>query len=265
MSVTSEVSTVIAPIAVPLYHAPRGCSVAEEGADLLDIGGMSSRPGSEEISETEELNRVLSVLNKLDKSYPLPISIDTYRDSVGRVAVERGAVIVNDITGLRGDSRLAATVAESGAGLVLVHMRGTPRTMQSDTHYHNLISEIRGFFCECLKVALAAGIEADKIVLDPGIGFGKSIEGNLELIRNLSRFKNSNSHSPGLDTAGLLLGPSRKSFIGNLLGRPAGERIWGTAAAVALAISGGADVVRVHDVSAMVDVCRMADTIVRGG
>lgn len=234
----------------------RAWQIAEEGADLLDIGGMSSRPGSEEIPPEEERARILPVLERLGEAYPLPISVDTYRESVARAALERGAVIVNDITALRGDPRLLPLVAESGAGLVLMHMRGTPRTMQEDTHYDDLRGEIGGFLERQLSLAQAAGVPAERVVLDPGIGFGKSVAGNLELIRSAGEFR--------FRSAGVLVGPSRKSFIGQILNRPAEQRAWGTAAAVTLAIAAGADVVRVHDVAAMVEVCRIADAVVRG-
>jgi len=233
----------------------RAWQIAEEGADLLDIGGMSSRPGSEEIPPEEERARVLPVLERLGEAYPLPVSIDTYREAVARAALERGAVIVNDITALRGDPQLLPLVTETGAGLVLMHMRGTPRTMQEDTHYDNLRGEIGGFLERQLSLAEAAGVPAERVVLDPGIGFGKSVAGNLELIRSAGAFRSR--------SAGVLVGPSRKSFIGKLLDRPADGRAWGTAAALALAIAAGADIVRVHDVAAMVEVCRIADALVR--
>lgn len=239
----------------PQHAVERAWEIVHEGADILDIGAMSSRPGSEEIAESEELSRLMPVLERLGGAYPLPISVDTWREKVARESLLRGAVIINDITGLRGDSKLKQTIAEYQAGLILMHLRGTPRTMQRDTHYDDLQGEITRFLEQQCREALSAGIAWNQLVLDPGIGFGKSLEGNLELIRSSGRFR--------LDSAGVLVGVSRKSFIGAVLDRPPKERVWGTAAAVALAIEAGADIIRVHDVAAMRDVCRMADALVR--
>jgi dihydropteroate synthase len=235
----------------------RAWQMAEEGADLLDVGGMSSRPGSEEIPPEEELRRVEPVLKRLGDRYPLPVSIDTYRASIARAAIDRGACIVNDISALRSDPEMIPLAAESGAGLVLMHMRGTPRTMQHNVEYADIMGEIGSFLIGQSQSAREKGVEPDRIVFDPGIGFGKSVEGNLQLIREVRRFASG--------AAGVLIGPSRKSFIGKVLVRPrAEERLWGTAAAVALAIEAGADIVRVHDVAPMADVCKVADAIVRG-
>ncbi len=240
----------------PQRAVAQAWQIADEGADLLDIGGMSSRPGAEETPEREELARVLPVLERLGGAYPLPISVDTYREGVARAALERGAVIINDITALRCDPKMGVVVAETGAGLVLMHMRGTPRTMQLNTHYEDLVSEVRQFFEERMQEAATGGIRAEQVVVDPGIGFGKSVEGNLELLRASGRFRSG--------SAGVLVGPSRKSFIGKILDRPPQGRLWGTAASVALAIQAGADMIRAHDVAALLEVCRMADAIVRG-
>lgn len=235
----------------------RAWQIAEEGADLLDVGGMSSRPGSEGIPLEEELRRVEPVLKRLADRFPLPVSIDTYRASVARAALDLGACIINDISALRADPEMIPLAAKSGAGLVLMHMRGTPRTMQQDVEYADMMGEIESFLIGQSQIAREAGVEPDQIVFDPGIGFGKSVEGNLRLIREVKRFI--------AGAAGVLIGPSRKSFIGKVLDRPRPEdRLWGTAAAVALAIEAGADIVRVHDVAPMADVCRVADAIVRG-
>jgi len=234
----------------------RAWQIAEEGADLLDIGGMSSRPGAQCIPEQEELARVAPVLERLGRDYPLAISIDTFRETVARSALDRGACIVNDITALRGDPRLAATVRAAEAGLVLMHMRGTPQIMQEDVRYDDLTGEICGFLQQQVEMAVEAEIEPERIVVDPGIGFGKSAEANLELIRRSGEFRGA--------SAGVLLGPSRKSFIGKLLSQPLEKRLGGTAAAVAIAIQAGADIVRVHDVETMVQVCRITDALVRG-
>jgi len=234
----------------------RAWQIAEEGADLLDIGGMSSRPGAQCIPEQEELARVAPVLERLGRDYPLAISIDTFRETVARSALDRGACIVNDITALRGDPRLAATVRAAEAGLVLMHMRGTPQIMQEDVRYDDLTGEIRDFLQRQVEMAVESEIELERIVVDPGIGFGKSAEANLELIRRSGEFRGA--------SAGVLLGPSRKSFIGKLLSQPLEKRLGGTAAAVAIAIQAGADIVRVHDVETMVQVCRITDALVRG-
>jgi dihydropteroate synthase len=240
----------------PVRAIEQAWRIAEEGADILDVGGMSSRPGSGEISEGEELERVVPVLDSLRQKYPLPISIDTYRAKVARAALERGAEIVNDITALRGDPALAGLVAEFGAGLILMHMRGTPRTMQLDVEYEDMPGEISQFLQDRILAAEKAGIPPESIVTDPGIGFGKSAQGNLELIRSTGFFRGRAS--------GVLMGPSRKSFLGKTLGGIGPrERVWATASAVALCIQAGADIVRVHDVGPMVQVCRVADAIVR--
>jgi dihydropteroate synthase len=228
----------------------------EEGADILDIGGESTRPGSELISEEEELRRVLPVLEALAPGCPTPISIDTTRSAVAKAAVDQGARIINDISGLRFDPAIARVAEESGAFLVLMHSRGTPKDMQQDTHYDDLLGEVSGFLKRQAQLAEAAGVASNRILLDPGIGFAKTGAQNLELLRRQGELLKLGYP--------LLVGPSRKSFIGRILGGlPPEERVEGTAAAVSLAIAGGARVVRVHDVQAMVRVARVADAICR--
>jgi len=232
----------------------RAWRIAEEGADILDVGGESTRPGSGGISVEEELGRVVPVLDALAKSYPLPVSIDTSKAQVARAAIERGAAIVNDITALRDNPALAEEVASSGAALILMHMRGTPATMQRLPFSPDIMSELEMWADEAVARAKKLGVSSDKIILDPGIGFGKSVSQNLEIIRNLSRV--SACRFP------VMVGPSRKSFIGSILGELDRDRIWGTGASVAASILFGAHVVRVHDVAPTRAVARMIDAIV---
>jgi dihydropteroate synthase len=232
----------------------RAWRIAEEGADILDIGGESTRPGSEGVSLEEELARVVPVLERLG-SYPLPISIDTSRSGVARAALERGAAILNDVTALSRDPGVGAEAASSGAALVLMHMRGTPATMQRIPPSPDIMGELDGWAEEAVARAEKLGVSSEKIILDPGIGFGKSASQNLEIIRNLKH----------LAAAGfpLLVGTSRKSFIGAALQDLNRDRVWGTSATVAASVVFGAHMVRVHDVAAMRDVVRVTDAILR--
>jgi dihydropteroate synthase len=224
-----------------------------EGADIIDIGGESTRPGAADISHEEEIRRIMPVISLLADKVSCPVSVDTRKLKVAEAALSAGAEIINDISGLTFEPKLASLVAESGAGVVLMHTRGTPGNMQQDTSYGDLIGEIHSHLGQLLENALAHGIEKNRIVLDPGIGFGKSAAGNLEILRRLREF--SSLGQP------LLIGTSRKSFIGSTLKREAGERVYGTAATVALAAAGGASILRVHDVAAMRDVADMAHAI----
>ncbi len=230
------------------------------GADIIDIGGQSTRPGAGEISLSEELNRVLSVLQALrqrqDIYAAVPISVDTTRAAVAKAAVEAGADLVNDISGGTFDPDMLPTVASLGVPLALMHMRGTPQTMQRLTDYQDLIGEIYQFLDSQIAAAVAAGIDKERIIIDPGIGFAKNYHQNLEILQSLSSFRS-------LDCP-VLVGPSRKSFIGHILQQPDPQaRVWGTAAACCAAIVGKADILRVHDVKEMRDVCRVADRIFR--
>lgn len=233
-------------------HAQR---MVEAGADLLDIGAESSRPGAIPISRDEELRRLIPVVESVCRVVPIPVSVDTTKAVVARRACEAGAAIVNDISALRDDSGMAQVVTEVGAGLVMMHMQGAPQTMQQAPTYTDVVEEVRVFFVERIVAAERAGISRMRIMLDPGIGFGKLKEHNLTLLANLGSFT----------TLGcpVLVGVSRKSFISQVLERPVDDRAFGTAAAVAIAIERGASVVRVHDVSEMRDVVRMADAIRR--
>jgi dihydropteroate synthase len=231
-----------------------GLKMAEEGADIIDIGGESTRPGSEPISEEEELQRVIPVLSELVRQVKIPISIDTYKYKVAYEALEAGAVIINDITGLA-DPKIVDLAVERQCPVIIMHMKGRPKNMQENPVYEDLIGEITDFFLERTEVAIKAGLPRDKILIDPGIGFGKTVQHNLEILFRLSEFK-------GLGFP-LVLGTSRKSFIGKVLDLPVEQRLEGTAATVAYGIAQGAAIIRVHDVYQMVRVARMTDAILR--
>jgi dihydropteroate synthase len=233
-------------------HAVR---LVEEGADLLDVGAESTRPGADVVSEAEELRRAIPVVAAIARAVTVPISIDTSKASVARAALDAGAVLVNDVTALRGDPAMVDVVAQTGAGIVLMHMHGTPRTMQQTPYYDDVVAEISEFFEDRIRFAMAHGIVRRQIILDPGIGFGKLLEHNLALLARLRRFT--------LFECPLLVGVSQKGFLGQLLDRPVRERQWGTAAAVAMAVDRGAGILRVHDVSAMKDVVQVAAAISR--
>jgi len=219
-----------------------------EGADIIDLGGESTRPGHTPVNEDEEINRVIPVLEKLLKEIDVPISVDTYKARVAKKAMEVGAHIINDQWALRADVDMAAVAAEYSAPVVIMHN-------QQGTEYHDLMGDMVGFFKESINIADSAGVPRENIIIDPGIGFGKTLEQNLEVMRRL----------PELDCLGqpVLLGTSRKSMIGKALGLPADERVEGTGASVALGITLGVDIVRVHDVKEMVRVARMTDAMVR--
>ena len=219
-----------------------------EGADFLDMGAESTRPGHTPVTEPEEICRLLPSLEAVAARVSIPISVDTWKSGVARAALDSGASLVNDIWGLRADPDIAAVAAEAGAGLVLMHN-------QHGYQYDNLLEDVVARLSDSVEVALRAGMPRDNLVTDPGIGFGKTADHNLELLRNLHRLK-----ALGLP---LLVGTSRKSTIGRLLDLPPDQRVEGTAATVALAIAAGADIVRVHDVREMVRVCRVSDAIVR--
>lgn len=233
-----------------------GLRLAGEGADLLDVGGESTRPGAEPVDAEEEIRRTVPVVETLAAKTGLPVSIDTTKAAVARAAFDAGATIVNDVSAGRFDPALLSLAAERGAAVVLMHMQGTPRTMQADPAYTDVVAEVRAFLGERAASAQSCGIPRERIVLDPGFGFGKRVEHNLALLDRLDAIA-------GLGYA-VLAGTSRKSFIGAALGDlPVGERLEGTAATVALAIARGARIVRVHDVRAMVKVAAMTDAILR--
>ncbi|MBK5273782.1 MAG: dihydropteroate synthase [Desulfuromonadales bacterium] len=237
----------------PQRAIERAREMIAEGADIIDIGGESTRPGAAPVSTDDELKRVLPVIRGLACVSSCPISIDTWKSPVARAAIDAGAAIINDISGFNLDPRMASVAAESGAGVVLMHTRGTPQTMQSDTAYDDLISEVILSLRGSVEQACQAGIDLNRIAVDPGIGFAKDTGQNLEILRRLSEFT-----CLGLP---ILVGTSRKAFIGRILNRDSGDRIQGTAATVTHAICNGADILRVHDVRQMRDAADMARAI----
>ncbi len=214
--------------------------MVEDGADILDIGGESTRPGAAPVSVDEELERVLPVIEKVHSECDVVLSVDTTKADVAREALARGASIVNDTSALQADPEMAPLVAERSAYVVLMHMQGTPRTMQQAPHYNDVTAEVLEALDARVQAAARCGIARDRVFIDPGIGFGKRLEHNLALLRNIDRFA-----ATGLP---VVVGVSRKSFLGDLLGLPAAERLEGTLAAQAVAVALGADILRVHDV-----------------
>jgi dihydropteroate synthase len=221
----------------------------EEGADFLDMGAESTRPGFQPVTAEEELRRLIPALEAIAARVDLPISVDTYKAQAARRAVEAGAVIINDIWGLKADPELAQVAAEAGTPLIIMHNQETRQ-------YRDLLPDISASLKHSVGLALKAGVPRENIILDPGIGFGKTPDHNLEILKRLDEFK-----ALGYP---LLVGTSRKSTIGLVLGLPVDQRVEGTAATVALSIAGGADIVRAHDVKEMARVCRMSDAIIRG-
>lgn len=232
-----------------------GIKLARDGADIIDIGGESTRPGSDPVSLQEEIRRVIPVIEALAREVDVPISIDTCKAEVASRALDAGASMVNDISALRFDPEMVRVVAERKVPVVLMHMKGTPKDMQLDPRYDDLISEIMAFLEERVHFAESNGVPPDSIIIDPGIGFGKTVEHNLSIINHLRKFKSLGKP--------ILLGTSRKSFIGKVLNVGITEREEGTAATVVAGIINGADIVRVHDVSKILPAVRMADAIVR--
>ena len=235
-------------------------NMVKYGVDIIDIGGQSTRPGAAEISLGEEIDRVVPVVEMLRKNADIfaniPISVDTTRAQVAKAGIEAGADIINDISGATFDSEMLSTVAKLEVPIMLMHLRGTPQTMQKMTDYRHLIGEIGEFLQSRIAAAVAAGIDKSQIIIDPGIGFAKTYSQNLEILRELQKFRSLNCP--------ILVGVSRKSFIGQILNQPfAKQRVWGTAAACTGAIANSADILRVHDVREMHDVCQVADAIFR--
>lgn len=222
----------------------------EQGADILDIGGESTRPGSQPVPVAEELQRLRPVIGALAGKVPVPLSIDTSKAEVARICLDMGADIINDVTGLRGDPRLAAVAVEYGAGVIVMHMQGTPLTMQDNPQYDDVVGEITDFFQERLTALTGQGLKRTKIVFDPGIGFGKTLRHNVEILTRLEEFRHLGQP--------LCLGVSRKGFLGKLLDRPVSERLAGSLAILCHALSRQAvDLVRVHDVASNRDVLRL--------
>ena len=230
-----------------------GVTMVASGADIIDVGGESSRPGAQAVPEEEELARVLPVIRGLRREIAAPISIDTTKANTARAALDAGADIVNDISALRFDSQMISVAATENVPVVLMHMQGTPRTMQLEPHYEDVTREVRDFLAAQLYEAMDAGIAPEQIVLDPGIGFGKTVEHNLQLLRGL----------PALAALGqpLLIGVSRKAFIGKILALESADRLEGSLAAAVAAALAGANIVRVHDVAETFKAMRVADAI----
>lgn len=233
----------------------RAFEMEVQGADIIDIGGESTRPGARAVSARQECGRVIPIIKILAKRLKIPISIDTSKFEVAQKALDCGAVIVNDISGLKKEPKLAKLAKRYNAAIVLMHIKGTPRTMQKKPEYKSLICEIMNSLRESISIAKDAGIPDDKIVIDPGIGFGKTAEHNLKILKRLREFK-----SLGYPIA---IGPSRKSFIGKILGVDVDERLFGTSASVAVAVHNGANILRVHDVRQMREVARLTDAILK--
>ena len=224
----------------PQAAVERALAMADEGADIIDIGGESSRPGARSVSIDEELARVVPVVEDLAARSDVLISVDTMKSAVAQAALAHGARIINDISAVRFDPNMAGVVAENGAYLVLMHMQGSPETMQRNPTYKDAVAEIKSFLRERIRAAVSAGIDRSRLIIDPGIGFGKRLPHNLEILRRLSEFKEFG--------VPILVGLSRKSFLGEILDLPSSERLVGTIAANAIAIANGADIIRVHDV-----------------
>ncbi|MBZ0157850.1 MAG: dihydropteroate synthase [Alphaproteobacteria bacterium] len=231
--------------------------MVEDGADILDIGGESTRPGSDPVSLEEELRRTLPVIEAIAEAVKVPVSIDTYKAEVARRALDAGASLVNDISGLRFDPGMPKLVAERRVPVVLMHIKGNPKDMQKNPEYEALIPEVMEYLRISILLALKSGIPENMILIDPGIGFGKTASHNLEIIRNLQEFTRLGKP--------LVMGVSRKAFLGKILDdAPATDRLEGTAAAVAVSLLNGAHIVRVHDVKEMARVAKVVDAIKRG-
>lgn len=237
--------------------------MVSEGADIVDIGGESTRPGAESISVDAELERTIPIIRKVARRIDVPVSIDTSKSEVAREALRNGASIINDVTGLRGDPQMANIAAEFDLPVVIMHMKGAPRDMQINPHYDSLIEEILESLRGSVEIAKRAGVDEKKIIIDPGIGFGKTVQHNLEILNKLDRFK-------ALDRP-ILAGVSRKSYIVKTLKQnrlkdqeiESSGRLMGTASSCAICIFKGANILRVHDVKEMVEVARIADAIIR--
>jgi len=239
----------------PVHALERALVMESEGADIIDIGGESTRPGAMPVSEEEELKRVLPVIDIVAKKVDIPVSIDTYKANVAKQAVERGASIINDISGFRFDPEMAAAASGLNCPVVLMHTRGTPADMQLDTTYSSLMDEVIDFLKASIAIAEEAGVDSDKIIVDPGIGFGKSVQGNLHLIKNLDELKVLGKP--------VLVGTSRKSFIGALADAELHDRLEGTLATSMFALIKGADIIRAHDVKEVKRTLDITDAILR--
>ena len=230
--------------------------MVRDGADFLDLGAESSRPGSKPISEQEELSKLIPVISYLVKRIDIPISVDTYKPIVAKEALLAGAKIINDITGMQKYQEMAEVISRYQAGVILMHMQGTPMTMQKNPSYENVVEEVKVFLENSVKISEAADINPDQIAIDPGIGFGKNQKHNLELLKNLDKF--SQLGKP------VLLGVSRKSFIGNILGLPAKDRLEGSLGASVIGVLKGASIIRTHDIKETCNAIKIAEAIMEG-
>ncbi|MFH1836821.1 MAG: dihydropteroate synthase [Candidatus Omnitrophota bacterium] len=239
----------------PSKARDRALEMISEGADIIDIGGESSRPGSGRISAEEEERRVIPVVKAL-RDLKVPLSVDTYKSIIARKAIEEGADIINDITALSGDKEMLGIAASYKIGVILMHMQGTPGQMQKSPEYKDVIGEVKTYLSEAIKKAESAGILPENIVIDPGIGFGKTVRHNLDILKNLDRFKDLGKT--------ILVGVSRKSFLGAVTDRAVDERVFGTIAASVFAITKGAGILRVHDIPEMKDAVLVTNAIMKG-
>ena len=230
--------------------------MTREGADFLDLGAESSRPGSKPISEQEEIDKLIPVISSLVKITDIPISVDTYKPIVAKEALKAGAKIINDITGLQKSPEMADVISMFDAGVVLMHMQGSPITMQQNPSYKNVVQEVKEFLEESIKISKSAGILSDQIAIDPGIGFGKNQKHNLEILNKLEIFK-------GLGKP-ILIGVSRKSFIGNILKLPPEGRLEGSLAASVIGVTKGVSIVRTHDVKETRNAIKITEAIIKG-
>ncbi len=233
-----------------IYH---GLRMVEEGADIIDVGGESTRPGSKPLELEEELRRVIPVIESLAKKIDVPISIDTYKSAAAKRAIEAGAEIINDISGLHFDRTLADVSAKEDTPLILMHIRGTPETMQKNVHYDSLFSEILRYLRDSIQMAESAGVDPQQIIIDPGIGFGKTVDDNLMIIKNLHEFRVLGKP--------ILLGTSRKTFIGKILKEGLGGRLEGTISSIAIGVLNGAHIIRSHDILETKKAISIADAV----
>ena len=237
----------------PIAAVDQAQKMIAEGADIIDIGGESTRPGVSYIDEKEEIARIRPMVEALGKRTDIPLSIDTRKAAVAQVALDLGVAIVNDVSALQDDSRMAQVIEESGAGVVLMHRQGHSATMQEAPHYEDVVGEVKSFLAQRVVLAQSMGIPSDHIMVDPGIGFGKTCNHNLRILANIDEFLNLNQP--------LMIGLSRKGFIGELTGKPVAKREIGNVAAMAMAVWQGAHILRVHDVAAMKDAIRVAQAL----
>jgi dihydropteroate synthase len=233
----------------------QGIRMADEGADIIDVGGESTRPGSDPVALDDELSRVIPVIESLTQKTNIPVSIDTYKAEVARRALDAGAQMINDISALRFDPKMRKVASESKVPVILMHILGTPKEMQKDPFYREVIAEITDYLKESIQIAEKAGIEKKRLIIDPGIGFGKRLEDNLNILKNLKRFS--------ILGCPILIGCSRKSFIGRILNLPVDERLEGSLAALTLAVVNGANLVRVHEVKESRRVAQLVDAVLK--